>query len=146
MLRRPTAGAPRPMRRHQPQRGMREGERTMQVTGTHHVALYTANLERLRAFYVETLGLPQLGAFPGGRIIFIDAGSTTGSWQHLAFEVADVAATYEALTAQGITFHVHPKDVPEESPSARIAFFKDPDGNILELFQPLGERYPQGGD
>ena len=132
----------------------------MQVTGTHHVALYTADLERLRRFYVETLGLPQVGAFPGGRVIFIDAGSTaielisregwagstTGSWQHLAFEVADVAATYAALTAQGITFHVLPKDVPEEAPSARIAFFKDPDGNILELFQPLGARYPQASD
>lgn len=92
-----------------------EGQRAMHVTGTHHVALYTADLERLRRFYVETLGLPQVGAFPGGRIIFIDAGSTaielisragwagsaTGSWQHLAFEVADVDATYEVLTAQG---------------------------------------------
>lgn len=129
----------------------------MRVTGTHHVALYTANLERLRAFYVDTLGLPHVGAFPGGRILFIDAGSTaieliaregwagaaTGSWQHLAFTVEDVDATYHELHAQGIAFHVLPKDVPEGAPSARVAFFKDPDGNILELFQPLGGHYPQ---
>ena len=25
----------------------------------------------------QTLGLPQVGAFPGGRVIFIEAGSTT---------------------------------------------------------------------
>lgn len=127
----------------------------MRVTGTHHVALFTADLERLRAFYVDTLGLPQIGAFPGGRVIFIDAGSTaielclregwnasaTGSWQHLAFEVESVDAIYEELTAKGISFRVLPKDVP----ACRIAFFQDPDGNDLELFQPLGERYPQSG-
>ncbi len=85
----------------------------MRVTGTHHVALYTADLERLRAFYVETLGLPQVGAFPGGKILFIDAGSTaieliardgwagtaTGSWQHLAFEVESVDDAYDELRA-----------------------------------------------
>lgn len=129
----------------------------MRVTGTHHVALYTADLDRLRQFYVETLGLPVVGAFPGGRIIFIEAGSTaielitregwtsteTGGWQHLAFEVADVDATYAELTAKGVPFHVLPKNAPENDPSVRIAFFKDPEGNILELVQPLGQRYPQ---
>jgi catechol 2,3-dioxygenase-like lactoylglutathione lyase family enzyme len=38
----------------------------MHVTGTHHIALFTSNLDRLRAFYVETLGLPQIGAFQAG--------------------------------------------------------------------------------
>ncbi len=131
----------------------------MRVTGTHHVALATANLERLRAFYVETLGLPQVGAFPGGRVIFIEAGSTTiemvtrdnwvnsdaGNWQHLAFQVESVDDTYAELSALGIAFHVEPKDVPADAPLARIAFFKDPDGNNLELFQPIGNQYPQGG-
>ena len=130
----------------------------MQVTGTHHVALFTSDLERMRAFYVDTLGLPQVGAFPGGRIIFIDAGSTaielikrdgwagtdTGSWQHLAFQVASVDETYAELTAQGIAFHVEPKNVPEDAPACRVAFFRDPDGNNLELFQTIGGQYPQG--
>jgi catechol 2,3-dioxygenase-like lactoylglutathione lyase family enzyme len=131
----------------------------MRVTGTHHVALTTADLERMRTFYVETLGLPQVGAFPGGRTIFIDAGSTTielgtrdgwqgsdtGSWRHLAFEVADVDEIYSELTAKGIEFHVLPRNVPPDAPLCRIAFFRDPDGNDLELFQPIGSRYPQGG-
>lgn len=130
----------------------------MHVTGTHHVALVTKDLARLRDFYVNTLGLPQLGAFPGGRVIFIGAGSTAiellardewtdsdaGNWQHLAFEVASVDATYAELTGKGIAFHVEPKNVPDENPTCRIAFFRDPDGNNLELFQPLGSRYPQG--
>jgi lactoylglutathione lyase len=131
----------------------------MRVTGTHHLALATADLERMRAFYVDTLGLPQVGVFPGGQTIFIDAGSTTielgaregwqgtdtGSWRHLAFEVEDVDATYAELTAQGISFRVTPKDVPADAPVCRVAFFRDPDGNDLELFQPIGSRYPQGG-
>lgn len=129
----------------------------MRVTGTHHVALFTSNLEGLRSFYVDTLGLPQVGAFPGGRVIFIDAGSTAielvtrddweasdkGSWQHLALEVESVDEVYEELTAKGITFHVEPRNVPPDAPTCRIAFFRDPEGNNLELFQPIGGRYPQ---
>jgi catechol 2,3-dioxygenase-like lactoylglutathione lyase family enzyme len=71
--------------------------------------------------------------------------SDAGNWQHLAFEVASVDDTYAELTALGIAFHVEPKDVPADAPVARIAFFRDPDGNSLELFQPIGGRYPQGG-
>ena len=130
----------------------------MRVTATHHVALWTGDLARLREFYVETLGLPQVGAFPGGRIIFIEAGSTTiemiardgwapnqdGSWQHLCFEVESVDDVYAELSAKDIPFHVLPKDVGSDPVLARNAFFRDPDGNNLELYQPIGNRYPQG--
>lgn len=129
----------------------------MNVTGAHHIALFTGNFARLKRFYVEDLGLPQVGSFPGGKTIFLQIGDTaveliertdwqsseTGGWQHLALEVADLDAAYAELSAKGIAFHVEPKNVPADDPSVRIAFFKDPDGNILELFQPLGARYPQ---
>jgi catechol 2,3-dioxygenase-like lactoylglutathione lyase family enzyme len=132
-------------------------EIAMHVTAMHHVALVTNDLARLREFYVETLGLSQVGAFPGGRIIFIEAGSTTielitrdgweannnGSWQHLCFEVESVDDTYAELSAKGIPFRVLPKDVGSDPVLARNAFFKDPDGNDLELYQPIGNRYPQ---
>jgi glyoxylase I family protein len=128
----------------------------MQLTGTHHVALVTPNYDRLRQFYCDLLGLPVAGAFRGRRILFLDAGSTTielierdqasagqaGGWAHLAFEVADVDATYAELTRQGVAFHVLPTDFPADAPAVRIAFFRDPDGNELELVQPLGPRYP----
>jgi glyoxylase I family protein len=129
----------------------------MRVRHTHHVALLTANFERIRDFYVNTLGLPVRGAFPGRNIVFVEAGSTTieivesltrdsgataGGWDHLALEVPSVDAAYAELTALGIAFHVEPKDFPAEAPSVRIAFFRDPDGNALELVQPLGTRYP----
>ncbi len=128
----------------------------MKIVGTHHVALVTPNFDRLREFYVKQLGLPTIGAFRGHRIMFIDTGSTTielieqnkatagpaGGWAHFAFEVNDVDATYNELRSQGIPFHVVPKDFPAEDPVVRIAFFKDPDGNEIELVQPLGSRYP----
>lgn len=131
----------------------------MHITGAHHIALCTANFATLRSFYTEVLGLPQVGSFPGGKTIFLKLGDTAielieradwsnsepGGWQHLALAVADLDAAHAELAGKGIAFHVAPKDVPPHDPSARIAFFKDPDGNILELFQPLGARYPQQG-
>lgn len=129
----------------------------MQITGTHHVAVCTPNFETLRTFYVETLGLPVVGGFPGRNIIFIDTGSTTielierdeplqlnrQGFAHFAFQVEDLDAAYADLTAKGIVFHVLPKPFPEDRPSVRIAFFKDPDGNEFELVQPLIDGYPQ---
>lgn len=128
----------------------------MQITCTHHVAIYTARFERLRDFYVTTLGLPVRGAFAGYNIVFVDAGTTAleiveenagraheGGWQHLALEVADIDAAYTELAAEGVHFHAAPHDFPPDAPMLRIAFFRDPDGNELELVQPLGSRYPQ---
>src|SRR5262245_5644458 len=87
------------------QNALRRAE--MQIVGAHHVALVTSNFAKLREFYVETLGLPLVGGFPGRNILFIDIGGTTielldraeqpavgGGFDHLAFEVADVDAVY----------------------------------------------------
>ncbi|GAC1535839.1 MAG: VOC family protein [Herpetosiphon sp.] len=130
----------------------------MKIVGTHHVALATANFDRLREFYVDILGLPVVGAFRGHRIVFIDAGTTTielierdqstavsqSGWAHFAFEVENVDIIYKTLSDQGITFHVVPKDFPADAPAVRIAFFRDPDGNDIELVEPKGRRYPTG--
>lgn len=129
----------------------------MQITGTHHIALCTPNFATIQAFYTQTLGLPIVGGFPGRKIIFIAAGTTTielvereeplvlgrQGWAHFAFQVENVDASFAELSAQGISFHIAPKDFPETAPSIRIAFFKDPDGNEIELVQPLSDDYPQ---
>ena len=129
----------------------------LQITGTHHVALATRNFDRLRDFYTRVLGLPILGGFPGERIIFLGAGTaaielleegTTArphdptGWSHLALEVADLDAAHATLTARGVPFHIPPENYPPDSPTVRIAFFRDPDGNEIELIQPLATRYP----
>jgi catechol 2,3-dioxygenase-like lactoylglutathione lyase family enzyme len=129
----------------------------MRIVGTHHVAISTPNFAQLREFYVETLGLPVVGGFLGHDILFIGAGSTPielvgeeaagdevgrNGWNHLAWEVEDVDETYSELSARGVHFSVPPEDFPPEAPTMRIAFFQDPDGNLLELIRPLGSRYP----
>ena len=148
----------------------------------HHVAISTTNFDRLRLFYVETLGLPVVGGFPDHDILFLDAGGTlmelvgeapsepggdasagegtaelsagTGSgeaasgqripegfnrrgWQHLAWDVPDVDAAYDDFVARGVVGHSPPESFPPEAPSLRIAFLRDPDGNLLELVQTV---------
>src|SRR5262245_49876171 len=129
----------------------------MRILGTHHVAISTHDLSRLRTFYAETLELPVVGGFPGYQIEFIGAGGIaieliqevgtadpgTGSgWHHLAWEVENVDDAYVDLMARGVTFDSAPEDFPPTAPSTRIAFLRDPDGNVIELIQPLAERYP----
>ncbi len=129
----------------------------MKITAPHHVALLTSNFDKLRTFYVDLLGFPVIGAYSDRRIIFIGVGTVaielieragvtndkSGGWGHFAFEVEDVDATYEALVLLGVPFHVVPNDIPEGAPVNRVAFFRDPDGNELQLVQPLGPgRYP----
>ena len=134
----------------------------MRILGTHHLALTTGRFELLRRFYVETLGLPVLGGFPEHDIVFVGAGDTAieiigedaspaaglddraarHGWHHLAWEVEDVDAAFAELTARGVPIHAPPESFPERAPTMRIAFLHDPDGNLLELVQPLGVRYP----
>ena len=129
----------------------------MNIKGTHHIALKTANFADMRTSYTEVLGLPYVGVFPGRNIIFLSLGDTSIEliedenawsaaalgWHHLALEVEDTDAAYAELHAQQVAFHIPPKNFPEDKPLVRLAFFKDPDGNELELFQPIGSRYPQ---
>src|SRR5688572_28587870 len=134
----------------------------MQILGTHHLALTTGRFELIRRFYVEQIGLPVIGGFPGLDIVFVAAGGTAieiigengesapgpddrarrDGRHHLAWEVADVDAAFAELVARGVPVHSSPESFPESSPTMRIAFLRDPDGNLLELVQPLGARYP----
>lgn len=133
----------------------------MRVVRTHHVAITTSRFVQLRTFYVELLGLPVVGGFPDHNIVFLDAGGTTieligeqtadmagagtGTdgrtgrlgWHHLALHVDDVDAAYAELVAAGIRPHSAPESFPPANPTLRIAFLSDPDGNLLELVQPL---------
>ncbi len=121
----------------------------MAILKAHHIALRARDYAAMRVFYTETLGFNVLGQIPGRNpgqdILFVDIGGTTielisaegaepakptSGFAHLAFEVDDVDATYEALKAKGVAFHVEPRSVGD----IRLAFFRDPDGNELELF------------
>jgi hypothetical protein len=133
----------------------------VRIVGAHHVAIVTPDVERLRAFYVETLGFSVVGGFPDHGIIFIAAegvtiellqedrlaaGARRRGWDHLALEVEDVDAAYAALKARGVPFHAPPEGFPPEAPAVRLVFFADPDGNALELLQPLKPVGPDWND
>ncbi len=106
------------------------------------------DLERAKTFYVDQLGLELRGqdAFA----LVLEAGGTllrvakVGEFQPaqftvLGFDVANIEQEVTALRAQGITCERYPDMLQDEkgiwkSPSgARVAWFKDADGNVLSL-------------
>lgn len=56
-------------------------------------------------------------------------------WRHLAFEVDDVDKAYALLKARGVEFGGQP--VNYAPPGIRIVYFKDLEGNILELYKDI---------
>jgi catechol 2,3-dioxygenase-like lactoylglutathione lyase family enzyme len=106
---------------------------------------------RARAFYEGTLGLRVVS--DDDFALAIDAGGTTLRVQKVAalaphpftalgWEVADIAATIDALAGRGVVFARFPGVEQDArgvwvSPGggARVAWFKDPDGNTLSLTQ-----------
>lgn len=108
----------------------------------------TADGARARAFYESTLGLRVVA--DDDFAIAIDAGGTAirvakvGSvvaapYTVLGFHVSDIAASVRALRDRGVTFERYPWFEQDDlgvwtAPSGtRVAWFKDPDGNVLSL-------------
>jgi catechol 2,3-dioxygenase-like lactoylglutathione lyase family enzyme len=52
---------------------------------------------------------------------------------HIALEVDDIDVEYERLKAAGMSFHCPPQDLG----ASRVTYGRDPDGNVLELWQSL---------
>ena len=124
----------------------------MGILGSHHIAVATPNLERLVAFYTGVLGFPVVGHIGDG-ITFVDIGGTRLELiekpeitqpqeenrkgpMHIAFEVDDVQRTCQDLAQKGVQFHIPAR---EARPGIWVAFFRDPDGNVLELFRATPE-------
>ena len=120
----------------------------MAILRSHHIAIATPNLQRLVDFYTNILQFPVVGHL-GEHITFVDIGGTrleliekpeaTQAQEegrkgpiHIAFEVDDVESTYNDLVARGVAFHIAPRTPLE---GVGVAFFTDPDGNVLELFR-----------
>jgi catechol 2,3-dioxygenase-like lactoylglutathione lyase family enzyme len=101
-------------------------------------------------FYRDTLGLTLVEESPFAFVF--DAHGTmlrltpvqkvaVGQYTVLGWEVKDIEATVRQLTDAGVTFSHYPGMDQDalgiwQSPSrARIAWFKDPDGNTLSVTQ-----------
>ena len=110
-----------------------------------------ADPDRARRFYVETLGLPLLADEPfalvfdaNGVMLRVQKVAAVAPAPHtvLGWNVPDVRAAVAALAAKGVAFERFDGMSQDAhgiwtSPSgACIAWFKDPDGNLLSLTQP----------
>ncbi|MEM9864199.1 MAG: VOC family protein, partial [Myxococcota bacterium] len=56
-------------------------------------------------------------------------------YNHLCFRVPDVDRAAGAIRRSGTSFDLEPTDYPDVG--RRVAFFRDPFGNYLELAGPL---------
>ncbi len=125
------------------------------MKGFHHLAIRVKDFDASVKFYTEGLGFkPRLSWGEGdNRAMLLDTGDGNyielfaggpqeekpeGTWLHVAFRTDDCAAALEAAKAAGAQVTMEVTDVTlGDNPSmdARIAFFKGPDGELIELFQ-----------
>jgi catechol 2,3-dioxygenase-like lactoylglutathione lyase family enzyme len=100
-------------------------------------------------FYEETLGLGRAGADDSEAIVFESGDTTINVYRSsfagtnkataLTWSVDDVDDVVRTLKGRGVTFEHY--DLPETtregdvhiSGDVRVAWFKDPDGNILSV-------------
>ena len=112
-----------------------------------YVILLCEELNRMKSFYHDLLGFPverdwqnwtelRAGAVlltlrPRGRTY--DGPASPGAGVQLAFRVApsDVQSCYDELLQKGIEILEPPRD---HDYGHRTLFFKDPEGNILEIY------------
>lgn len=126
------------------------------ITGFHHTALRSMDFDASLLFYTEALGLTEKiswGEKPD-RAVMLNAGD--GNYleifergepgvkdeaviMHFAFRTDDCGAMLEKARAAGAEVTMETKDVTIKSNKGpievRIAFFKGPDGEVVELFQ-----------
>ena len=122
----------------------------VEVRLLNHVALPTADPERGAKFYREVLGFAETPrpsfSFRGSWLLKREVGvmvhllhheafapdlggDVFTQGRHVAFQVADYDEATARLRAHGVTY----KEVILPDHGYRQAFFRDPDGNVIEL-------------
>jgi catechol 2,3-dioxygenase-like lactoylglutathione lyase family enzyme len=118
------------------------------------------DLKRARSFYAEKLGLEPVEERPGGLLyrcgrgsfaLFLSAGAATGSHTQMGWEVADIEATVAALRSRGVVFEEYDLpglktvngiaqiagNYPSKGSGEKGAWFKDSEGNLVGIGQPV---------
>jgi predicted enzyme related to lactoylglutathione lyase len=109
------------------------------------------DLEKAKAFYGDTLGIKISQNDMGILTLHISGGSKViiypkpnhvpATFTILNFPVADVEKAVDGLIAKGITFEQYPEPMKTDEKGIfrgggpRIAWFKDPAGNILSVLE-----------
>ena len=115
--------------------------------------LPVTDLDRARRFYRDALGLADRGQSADGKLLFACATGTIAlipkpqpqpaAHTACSFEVKDIGKAVAALAERGVAFEDY--DYPGLKTvnkvcvlgSEKAAWFKDPDGNILCLHEPI---------
>lgn len=118
------------------------------VTGIEHVAIASPDPLRLATWYVDHLGFVINYQSAQSKAVFIKAadgsmieiiesapgtvpteGLNAAGLRHLALTVADFPGVYARLKEKGVHFLTEAQTTKGNS----LAFFTDPDGNVLHL-------------
>jgi catechol 2,3-dioxygenase-like lactoylglutathione lyase family enzyme len=129
--------------------------------GSTATRLPAQDLERARRFYSEKLGLEPSEERPGGLLyecaqgafaLFESAGASSGEFSQMGWDVDDIEATVDELRGRGVVFEEVDlpglrtvdgiAEVEGNYPSKggkgeRAAWFRDSEGNMLGIGQPL---------
>ena len=123
----------------------------MLITGQLVSFVPSTDLDVSEMFYVDTLQFPKLGRDPfvlvidGGdgarvRITLVQSRGETG-YTALGWRVADLDATVDRLRDKGVDFIRYngmdqdDHDAWTAPDGSRVAWFRDPHGNVLSLMQ-----------
>jgi len=108
----------------------------------------TANAGRAKSFYADTLGLSLVNEGPfalefdaNGTALRIAIVESVSPAQHtvLGWRVGDIDSVIDSLASNSVTFEridgmeQDARGVWESPGGAKVAWFKDPDGNTLSL-------------
>ncbi|HXM15559.1 MAG TPA: VOC family protein [Candidatus Eremiobacteraceae bacterium] len=128
---------------------MKEGNMGILETSTPLIVICTRDRGRAMPFYRDVLGLKfiredRFAAIfeAGGTMLRVSTVPDFVAHEHsiLGFRVQDTTATVKALTENGVVFNIYPSFKQDElgiwtvpDGSAHVAWFKDPDGNVLSI-------------
>ena len=113
------------------------------------------DLDRARKFYEDTLGLKARTEMDG-EVLEVESGDTTinvyksefagtNKATALTFDVDDIESEVRELKDKGVFFEHYDMPGLEQrgdlyvAEGVKTAWFKDPDGNILSLFEGSGD-------
>lgn len=118
-----------------------------------YASLPAQDLDRAKAFYAEKLGLQPYEADAGNaryRLggdtefnIYQTGNTPSGTHTQMAFIVEDIVTEVNGLKSKGVKLEEYDfpglktKDGIAEAGDARAAWFKDSEGNVLGVIQPV---------
>jgi predicted enzyme related to lactoylglutathione lyase len=117
------------------------------IKGLRGASIWSEDLDNLLPFYRDLLGLPVAIQIPGFAVLGEVGAPTLALGTHsevrgrnadaarhmVGLATDDVDADWKRLKAAGVEFVESPTDYGQ----LRIATLKDPEGNLIQLLQPI---------